>query len=113
MSLIVNLEIGKVFSLNSQENLQLRISPVVSSRGRLSWCVLGGGRCLYHCFVCEFVVSFDRIIWDPREEGEDGQDSQYSQGGPEVSRDSPAAPSCSGGEACGSLAGTVAVCHSD
>ena len=28
---LVNLEIGKVFSLNSQENLQLRISPVVSS----------------------------------------------------------------------------------
>ena len=32
-----------------------------------------GGECLYHCFVCEFVVSFDRIIPDPREEGEESQ----------------------------------------
>ena len=75
-----------------QENLQLRISPVVSSRGGLSWCVRGGGWCLYQCFVCEFVVSFDRIISHPGEEGEQGEDSQYSQGGAEVSRDTPAAP---------------------
>ena len=84
---LVNFQIGKVFSLNSQENLQLRISPVVSSKGRQARLV--GGWCLYHCFVCEFVVSFDRIIPHPREEGED---SQYSQGGAEVSRDYPAAP---------------------
>ena len=69
----VNLEIGKLFSLNSQENLQLRILPEVSSRrGQTGAELLCGGVvwCLYQCFVCEFVVSFDRIIPHPREEGE-------------------------------------------
>ena len=84
---LVNFQIGKVFSLNSQENLQLRISPVVSSKGRQAR--LGGGWCLYHCFVCEFVVSFDRIIPHP---GEEGEDSQYSQGAAEVSRDPGSCP---------------------
>ena len=49
----------------------MRISPVVSSGDRQAGTKLVcPGWCLYQCFVCEFVVSFDRIIPHPREEGE-------------------------------------------